>query len=47
MTTDEKVESLIEQAAELPDEAQAAFVQSLVKMHFQHLGIDDFHDEQP
>jgi len=47
MTTDEKIESLIEQAAELPEEAQTRFVQSLVTMHFQHLGIDDFHDEQP
>lgn len=39
MTTQQKVESLIEQAAELPDEAQVELVQSLVEMRSQHLGI--------
>jgi hypothetical protein len=46
MTIDEKIESLIEQTAELPEDAQTALVQSLVKMHFQHLDIDDVHDEE-
>ncbi|MGC2461069.1 MAG: hypothetical protein WA446_08880 [Steroidobacteraceae bacterium] len=46
MTIDEKIESLIEQTAELPEDAQAALVQSLVKMHFQRLDIDDGYDEQ-
>ncbi len=39
MTTQEKVESLIQQAAELPDDAQAELLQSLVDMRSQHLGI--------
>jgi hypothetical protein len=39
MTTQEKVESLIQQAAELPEEAQAELVHSLVEMRSQHLGI--------
>jgi len=46
MTTDDEVESLIQQATELPEDAQAALVQSFVTMRFQCLGIDDFHDEQ-
>jgi hypothetical protein len=32
MTTDDKVESLIQQAAELPEDAQAELVQLLVEM---------------
>jgi hypothetical protein len=39
MTPDEKVESLIQQAAELPDDAQAELFRSLVEMRSQHLGI--------
>jgi hypothetical protein len=39
MTTQEKVQALIEQAAELPEEAQAELVHSLVEMRSQHLGI--------
>jgi hypothetical protein len=39
MTTQQKVESLIRQAAELPDDAQAELVQSLVEMRSQQLGI--------
>ena len=40
MTTDEKVESLLEQAGELPDDAQAELFQSLAEMRSNHLGID-------
>jgi hypothetical protein len=40
MTTDEKIEFLIQQAGELPDEAQHALFQSLVEMRLPHLGID-------
>jgi hypothetical protein len=40
MTTDEKLESLIQQASELPDEAQQALFESLVEMRLPHLGID-------
>ena len=39
MTTREKVELLIEQAAELPEEAQAELVQTLVEMRSHQLGI--------
>jgi hypothetical protein len=39
MTTREKVERLIEQAVELPDEAQAELVESLIEMRSAHLGI--------
>jgi len=47
MTADDKVESLIQQATELPEDAQAELVQSLAAMRAEHLGIDDLHDEQP
>ena len=46
MTTQEKVELLIQQAAELPDEAQAELVESLVEMRSQHLGIYHLNDEE-
>ena len=46
MTTQEKVESLIRQAAELPEEAQAELLQSLVEMHAEHLGIYHVDDEE-
>lgn len=39
MSTQEKVEALIQQSAELPEEAQAELVQSLIEMRSQHLGI--------
>jgi hypothetical protein len=45
MTTDEKLESLIQQVAELPDDAQAELVQSLVEMRARHFGIDWRHDD--
>lgn len=41
MTTQQKVEALIHQAAELPEEAQAELVQSLVEMRAQNLGVYD------
>jgi hypothetical protein len=46
MTTQAKVEALIQQAAELPDEAQAALVQSLVEMRAQHLGVYHLDSEE-
>jgi hypothetical protein len=46
MTTNETVESLISQAAELPDEAQAELVQSLVEMRSQHLGLYSRDDDE-
>jgi hypothetical protein len=45
MKTQEKLEELIRQAADLPDEAQAELVQSLVEMRAQHLGIYTLSDE--
>jgi hypothetical protein len=46
MTTQAKVEALIRQVADLPDEAQAELVQSLVEMRSQHLDIYDLHYEE-
>jgi hypothetical protein len=46
MTTQAKVEALIRQAAELPDEAQAELVRSLVEMRMQHLGIYHLDDDE-
>ena len=46
MTTQEKVEALIQLASELPDEAQADLVESLVEMRSQHLGIYHLNDEE-
>jgi uncharacterized protein (UPF0128 family) len=45
MTTQEKIESLIQQAAELPEEAQAELVHSLVEMRSQYLGIYHLDDD--
>ena len=39
MTTREKVESLIRQTAELPEEAQAEVVESLVEMRSRQMGV--------
>ena len=41
MTTQQKIDALIEQAAELPEDAQAELVQSLFTMRSQHLGLSD------
>jgi hypothetical protein len=46
MTIRQKVESLIRQAAELPAEAQAELVESLVEMRAEHLGIYNVDDEE-
>ncbi len=46
MTTQQKVESIIQQAAELPEEAQAELVESLVEMRSQHLGIYHLDDDE-
>ena len=46
MTTQQKVESLIRQATELPAEAQAELLQSLVEMRAQHLGIYHLDDDE-
>ena len=46
MATQEKIESLIRQTAELPEEAQAEVVQSLVEMRSQHLGIYNLDDDE-
>ena len=46
MTTQQKVELLIEQAAALPEEAQAELVQSLVEMRGQHLGLYPLDDDE-
>lgn len=45
MTTREKVESLFEQVVELPDEAQAELVESLIDMRAQQLGIYHLDDD--
>ncbi len=45
MTTREKVESLFEQVADLPDEAQAELVESLIDLRFQHLGVYHLDDD--
>jgi hypothetical protein len=46
MTTQEIMESLIDQVAELPEEAQAELVQSLVEMRSGHLGVYHLDDEE-
>lgn len=46
MTTQEKVESLIEKISELPDEAQEELVQSLVELRSQPQGIYHFDDKE-
>jgi hypothetical protein len=46
MTSQEKVDALIQQVSELPEEAQAELVQSLVDMRFQNLGIYHLDDEE-
>jgi hypothetical protein len=45
MATREKVESLFEQVVELPDEAQAELVESLLEMRAQQLGIYHLDDD--
>ena len=45
MTTREKVESLLQQVVDLPDEAQAEFVEFLLEMRAQDLGIYHLDDD--
>jgi hypothetical protein len=45
MTTREKVESLLQQVVDLPDEAQAEFVDFLLEMRAQDLGIYQLDEE--
>ncbi len=46
MTTQKKIESLIRQVAELPDDVQAELVQSLVEMRSPFLGIYHLDEEE-
>jgi hypothetical protein len=46
MTIQEKVQLLFQQAAELPDEAQAELVQSLMEMRSQYPGVYHLDDEE-
>lgn len=45
MTTREKVELLLQQVVDLPDEAQAEFVEFLLEMRAQDLGIYHLDDD--
>lgn len=45
MTTQEKVESLIQEAVELPDEVQVELLQSLIEARAEHLGIYHIDDK--
>lgn len=46
MTIQEKVEALIQEASELPEEAQVELVQSLVDMRSQNLGVYHLDDQE-
>jgi hypothetical protein len=46
MTTREKVEALIEQVSELPDAVQAEFVDSLLEMRAEQVGIYHLDDNE-
>jgi hypothetical protein len=46
MTTQQKVESLIREVSELPDDAQEELVQSLVEIRAEHLGIYHVDDDE-
>jgi hypothetical protein len=46
MTTQQKVECLIREVSELPDDAQEELVQSLVAIRAEHLGIYHVDDEE-
>jgi hypothetical protein len=46
MTTREKVESLIQQTTELPEEAQAEFVQTILEMRFQNTSVYRLNDDE-
>jgi hypothetical protein len=46
MTTDEKVEALIRQVTELPDEAQTELIETLVEIHSEHLSVYHLDEEE-
>jgi hypothetical protein len=46
MTTREKVESLIEQVVELPEDAQVELVDSLLELRAERLGIYHLDDDE-
>jgi hypothetical protein len=46
MTTQEKVESLFQEVSELPEEAQAELVDSLIEMRPQALGVYRFDEDE-
>jgi hypothetical protein len=46
MTTQQKVQSLIQQVAALPEKAQAEFMDSLIEMHAEQLGIYHLDDDE-
>ena len=46
MKTVDKVELLVQQVAELPEDAQGELVQLLVAMRAEHLGIYSFDDDE-
>ena len=46
MTTQEKVESLFQEVSELPEEAQAELVESLIEMRSQTLGVYRFDKDE-
>jgi len=41
-----EVETVIEQIAELPDEAQVELIQSILIMRAEQLGLDDLDDDR-
>lgn len=45
MTTREKVQSLLQQVVDLPDEAQAEFVDFLLEMRAQDLGLYELDED--
>jgi hypothetical protein len=45
MTTREKVEALFEQVVELPDEAQAELIESLIDLRAEQLGVYHLDDD--
>ena len=46
MTTQEKVQALIEQVADLPDYAQAELVETLLDIRAQQIGIYHLDDDE-
>ena len=46
MTTEQKVQSLIQQVAALPEKAKAEVMDSLIEMHAEQLGIYHLDDDE-